>query len=106
MLLNRILASISFCIFALPSIAQKSVVTSELDFMKHETHCAHYLGGEGFSDGVSFEFSSSLERALGNSNALDASKLHQIKLDCIAELSSRSRFKHAESEAFRAKQVE
>ena len=106
MFFHRILASISLCIFALPSIAQKSVVTSELDFVKHETHCAHYLGGEGFGDGVSFEYSRSLERALGNSSELDASKLHQIKLDCIAELSSRSRFKHAASEAIRAKQAE
>lgn len=106
MFVHRILASISLCIFALLSIAQTSVLTSELDFVKHETHCAHYLGGEGFSDGVSFEYSQSLERALGNPSALDTSKLDRIKLDCFAELTSRSRFKHAASETIRAKQAE
>lgn len=106
MFFHRIFAPISFCIFALPSIAQPSVVTSELDFVKHETHCAHYLGGEGFSDGVSFEYSQSLERALGNPSALDTSKLDQMKLDCIAELTSRSRFKQAASKAISAKQAE
>lgn len=106
MFFHRIFAPISFCIFALPSIAQKSVVTSELDFVKHETHCAHYLGGEGFSDGVSFEYTQSLERALGNPSALDLSKLDRIKLDCIAELSARSVFKQAVSKTISAKQSE
>lgn len=63
--------------------------------MKHPLHCAHFIGGEDYRDGVSPEFSRSLSDALGKPSSLDASRLDQIERACSMELASRSGMKIA-----------
>lgn len=91
---NQIFVSaVALCIYSSPIVAQQSSPDETASFVKHETHCAQFLGGEGFGDGVSYEYSESLGAALGKSSALYSSKFEQIRRECSAELASRSRLK-------------
>ena len=96
MFIDRALASaIALCIISSSATAQKALSKEASRFVKHPLHCAHFIGGEEYGDGVGPDYSRALSAALGKPSALDASKLDQIERACATELASRSGMKVA-----------
>jgi len=59
-------------------------------FLKHPTHCAHFIGGEEFGDGVSPDYSRRLTAVLGKPRGQDLETFSRIETACAAELSARA----------------
>lgn len=62
---------------------------AETAFVQHPTHCAQFIGGKDFSDGVNAEYGVSLENALTTQRDDVKARFARIRVACMAKGSAK-----------------
>jgi hypothetical protein len=80
-------AFISFLAICQNVSAQTAPALSQAEtaFVQHPTHCAQFIGGKDFSDGVNGEYGISLEKALTNQRDDVKVRFARIRVACMAK---------------------
>lgn len=84
-----LLSLFAICVSAFAQ-SQRPLSLDETKFVRHNTHCLHFIGSDSFGDGLNMEYTSSLEKALTPANDDVNARFSRILAACELKSASKS----------------